>query len=102
VKKISYKSGVKLNGIQPEMVAALPVIASCYHHMGYDCIFTSVCDGVHSTRSLHYAGLAVDCRTRHMTAGTVPDVAKLISERLGSDFDVVIESDHVHVEFDPD
>ena len=102
MRKISYKPGVKLNGVQSELAAALPVIASCYHSLDYDCIYTSVCDGVHSANSLHYVGLAVDCRTRHLRTAHIRDIADLIEDALGNDWDVVVESDHIHVEFDPD
>ena len=66
-------------------------------------------DGIHMSSSKHYIqnnptgqGRAIDLRTRDIekkdaSAKFVP-MAKLM---LGKDFDVVLEKDHIHIEFDP-
>lgn len=59
-------------------------------------VVTSAKDGKHGDGSLHYQGRAVDLRTRDFT-----DIwASKLRMALGKDWDVVIESDHVHCEFD--
>lgn len=62
---------------------------------------TSGTDGTHSEKSLHYSGNAIDLRTRNLNAGMIPAYIVAMKERLGPEFDVVLEEDHVHVEYDP-
>lgn len=98
---IQFKEGVSVNGVQPEMAMALHVIGSVYAHMGYYCTVTSGTDGSHSKNSLHYAGLAVDTRTRDIAKEFHKELTRRLREALGSEFDVVLESDHIHIEYDP-
>lgn len=65
-------------------------------------IVTSSCEGWHMHGSKHYDGDALDFRVRHVSRHKRPALAEAVSEALGSDFDVVLEVDHLHVELDPD
>jgi hypothetical protein len=56
---------------------------------------TAIRDGNHMAGSLHYNGNAFDFRLKAYM--TKPDLKKI----CGKDFDVVIHSTHVHVEYDP-
>ena len=47
--------------------------------------------------SLHYQGKAFDLRTWHV----IEEVAKQLRTYLGKDYDVIVEKDHIHVEYDP-
>ena len=59
-------------------------------------VVTSGKDGKHGENSLHYKGRAVDLRTRDFT-----DIwATKLRMALGKGWDVVVESDHIHVELD--
>ena len=98
---IKLKQGVTLNGIQPEMVAAMAIVASVYSWLDYDCIPTSCTDGEHSAGSLHYTGLAMDFRTRIVPEGERPKLRDAVAQALGDEYDVVLEATHLHVEFDP-
>jgi hypothetical protein len=65
-------------------------------------IVTSLRDGSHLHTSRHYTGEAFDMRTRHMP----PEAAKAVYHRLRATldpqgFDTVLESDHIHCEWDP-
>lgn len=97
------KAGVRLRGARPELIVALIVASEVYREHGRSFTVTSVCDSSHSRGSLHYKGMAFDCRT--LTAGVLPEEASKIADgirnRLGSDFDVVVEKDHIHIEWDP-
>ena len=62
---------------------------------------TSLMDGTHSARSLHYSGRAVDFRTRDLSALEVAHLAAALKSDLGPAFDVVVEETHIHVEWDP-
>lgn len=98
---ISIKSGVELRGLRPEMSVAVPMVASCFHKLGRECVITSVCEGQHSRNSLHYKGMAVDFRTRHLSVQEKEQIVDLVRQALTVEFDVVLESTHLHVEWDP-
>ncbi|MCA9340424.1 MAG: hypothetical protein KDA17_05910 [Candidatus Saccharibacteria bacterium] len=98
---MKLKPGVNPLRMRPEIVLAVIVANEVYALHGRGLVVTSICDGVHSARSYHYAGLAIDCRTRYFdSAEQINDVAEEIRARLGEFYDVVIESDHLHIEFD--
>lgn len=64
-------------------------------------VATSMRDGVHKT-GIHGTGNAVDLRIRDVRKEDLTSIvesAKLLLYPLG--FDVVLESDHIHCEFDP-
>lgn len=99
---IKYKIGVRIVGLKPEMLLAFPIIEQCYANYAVPCVITSVNDSTHKFGSKHYDGKAVDLRTKN----TSDNVAKLIVDDMRKllgplGFDVVLESDHIHVEYDP-
>ncbi len=104
---IYIKSGVKLEKdgvrIHDKTVKALIGVSNVFLKHGYDTTITSCLDGVHSVNSLHYKGKAMDFRTRHLPDLTLKRVVRDdIAAELGGEFDVVLESTHIHVEYDPD
>ena len=64
-------------------------------------VVTSVVDGVHSQGSLHYVGYAADLRIWAIEDNELDEFARGLSEELGVEFDVVLETDHIHMEFQP-
>lgn len=111
---MDIKKGASLEGIKPEVKHAIEVIDKIYIANGADLTITSGTegkpgDGVHKHDSLHYSGQAFDCRTwvfkndqnGQTSMKKVNAVAKQIREALGRDYDVLVESDHIHVEYDP-
>lgn len=64
-------------------------------------VITAGTDGIHHPGSLHYLGYAVDLRTRDLPPMTINASIEELKKRLGADFDVVIEGDHLHVEMQP-
>lgn len=64
-------------------------------------VVTSGNDSTHKEGSLHYQDRALDFRTHDLTPTQIEAWAQEIKKRLGSDYDVLIESDHLHVEYDP-
>lgn len=96
------KAGVKLAGIRPEMVIAMYVADTVFQKLfGEELVLTEATGGVHGRGSLHYVGQAIDIRTRDLTKNDIAKLALEIRERLGEEYDVVIESDHIHIEFQP-
>ncbi len=64
---------------------------------------TSANDSIHHPESLHYENKAYDIRIWNII-GAVKAGARAWAERmqvaLGDDYDVLLERDHIHVEFD--
>ena len=98
---LKLKAGVRCVGMKPELMLAVAICHEIYSKWECDCIITSMCDGRHSSGSLHYSGAAIDLRTRHITDTTADGITKELKNNLGVDFDVVLEDDHIHVEFQP-
>lgn len=96
------KKGVKAKGLQPEILLAILVAKDVYHKLNVELIITSLLDGKHMANSLHYEGLAVDLRTRNMSKDDRPIATARLKKALGNEYDVVLEKDHIHVEYDPE
>lgn len=96
------KPGVRIFGIRPEIVVALSVADGVYREaVQREMVVTSVIDGQHMDGSLHYAGAAADLRTHDLTEAQAWGITELLKLRLGGDFDVILEADHIHIEFQP-
>jgi len=95
------KTGVKLMGIQPVMAIAYTIASDIFREEGVECVITSGLDGVHSRSSRHYSGLALDFRTRHLPTERHKPVRDKLASALGDEFDCVLESNHIHAEYDP-
>ena len=101
---LSIKPGVDIRGIKPEALLGVMIIQSVYHEFGGDTTITSGLEGRHKTGSKHYDGFAVDIRFFEYMGARIPkfnSLLKQLKEALGDDFDVIQESDHIHVEYDP-
>jgi hypothetical protein len=96
------KEGVHPHGIEPELLLGLVVAQSVWHDLSLpDLVVTSLLDGQHSTTSLHYAGAAADLRTNNLDSTQIGNAAQELKARLGLHYDVLIEPDHIHLEFQP-
>ena len=96
------KPGVDLRGLQPQMAIAYTIAVSIYakHAQAGHCVITSASDGTHGPNSLHYSGRALDLRTRSLIHVAVPLIHRDLKLALGDQFDVVLEEDHFHIEWD--
>ena len=95
------KPGVKLH---PSTIwaVAMPIVFEVYRDYGEAPVITSGTDGRHMEGSLHYLGLAFDFRTRHVQPDDRMALTASLQAALGDDFDVILEHDHIHVEYDPE
>ena len=94
--------GARIRGLRPEVVLAAMIADGVWRELGIAlCVITSGIDGQHSTQSLHHSGSAIDLRTRDMTVEQQQKAKALLNARLGVDFDVVVEPDHIHIEYQP-
>ena len=96
---MKLKSGVRILGIRPEIAFIMPAVQKVYDDHGTELVITSVTDGKHSRGSLHYAGAALDLRTRDTSRETAKRITAALKKALGDDFDVVLERDHIHMEY---
>jgi hypothetical protein len=96
------KEGVDLRGLKPQMAVAYTIACAAYQrHGAQPCVITSASDGLHGPNSLHYQGLALDLRTRSVIPAMLALIVRDLKFHLGTQFDVVEEEDHIHIEFDP-
>lgn len=95
------KPGVSIAGLRPELAIALHIAEAVYEDHGSELVITAGTDGTHSPGSLHYVGLAVDLRTTNVPSGRLDSIVNGLRDALGAEFDVVKESDHIHLEFQP-
>lgn len=96
---MTLKPGVA-GTMQPQLAAAVSDANAVYAAAGYDLVVTSLADGVHMAGSLHPRGYAADLRSSNLGAD-LPAVFASLKARLGPDYDVILEADHIHVEYDP-
>lgn len=98
------KFDVDPGGIQPELVLGLMIADGVYGQFGHkETVVTSIRDGKHLASGLHPKGKAFDLRTTAAGMGQfhAGEIAIALRRRLGNSYDVVVEKDHIHVEFDP-
>lgn len=105
VANVKLKAGASLENVSWRMFWAAIVADGIYRAAGSEATITSGSDGKHSARSKHYAennesGMveALDFRTWGVDADSI---AGKMRSKLGENYDVVVESDHIHVEYDP-
>lgn len=94
------KPGVRILGLRPELILGITIAQEVYRQHSIEFVITSVMEGTHTRASIHYAGGAADLRRPPSD-----DVANLLINdlklALGEDFDVILEGDHIHMEFQP-
>ena len=96
---MEYKKNVIVifNG---KTMSAFPHIERVYKDIGVPCVCTSGMDGVHSENSLHYEARAWDFRTTDVK--DIPNLVARLKKALDPMYyDVVAETDHIHIEYDP-
>jgi hypothetical protein len=92
------KAGVDISRLRPEIRKKLTQIQNIMWAVdSVEMIITSTYEGNHSAGSLHYANLAVDLRKDKNTIYSFKEIKRF----LGNDYDVVIEKNHIHIEYDP-
>lgn len=94
---------VKVEDLSKDILYAIEVTAEAYRRHGFKLVVTSAKDGKHMNGSKHYSGNAFDARIWGLKeAGILKSMLVEIRLELGDDFDAVLESDHYHIEYDPE
>ena len=95
--------GTTLTGLSDEIAKQEDKVDSVFNKLAdRDAILTFTTNGVHSAKSLHYKGDAIDIRTRDLSPEQITSAKEMLQKKLGSDYDVINEGTHIHVEYDPD
>ena len=92
------KAGVDISRLNREIRRALPKIQGMLNNYNEELVITSTYEGTHGEGSLHYCNDAIDIRAVDRYGITTKIDLKI---ELGKDYDVVLERDHIHVEYDP-
>ena len=93
------KAGVDISRLNREIRRTLKVIDAMCEKEKQEVIVTSTYEGNHSPSSLHYSNDAIDIRYIHPKDGSL--FAPKLRQVLGSDFDIIEETSHIHIEYDP-
>lgn len=99
---VQFKDGVSVDGIKKETITLIGILN--YYFVTYidkPLVITSCTDGKHMKNSKHYSGYAIDIRARHLTPFEVNNLLSWFKEYHDKKYDIVVEKDHIHVEYDP-
>lgn len=98
--KLKVKQGVQLDGLREPAVRILWAAMHVWlHHAEPELAVTSAVRSWGVPGTVHPEGLALDLRR-----WTETDPAELVRDMelmLGHDFDILLEADHIHAEWDP-
>lgn len=105
--RLFLKEGVVINGLHfdPKIRIILDAALTTAPPMQNNAVWvTSANDGEHMVGSKHFLNHAFDIRIWNIQ-GDAHSKARVWVERmarvLGLDYDVILESDHIHAEYDP-
>lgn len=92
------KDGVQIAIMTPQLLDGILKAYGVYMDAGEEFFITSLTDGKHMDTSLHYKGNAFDLRTWNLKHKTPYQMIDLLKAKLGKDYDVIVEKDHIHAE----
>lgn len=98
--RINVKPGVVFKEINEHYLCIIEAL----HLMpftSYVPTITSANDGKHMATSLHYKNRALDIRINDLPSSYHERYRALIAERCGPEYQVILEKDHIHCEYDP-
>lgn len=101
MRKLNIKEGVVFKSIPSPILSALKVVLDIWTYHNKTPTVTSANDGQHMVTSLHYKNLALDLRIKDLPEPLIVPMFNKLKETLGSQYDVVLEEDHIHLEYDP-
>lgn len=98
-------NSVSLIGLQPQMRLVLKYVDIVYESFGQEPVITAGTEStndnkfIHSAGSYHPFGFALDFRTRYFTKDVIDEIVETLKINLGSEYDVIYEGNHLHIEF---
>ena len=101
---LKVKEGVVFKAFLPQVLGMLNALNKLSGSMRVNIVVTSGNDGKHSKESYHYKNLAIDIRIWGLSAEQIDNVMDKLQGLafMGHTgyYDVVLEKDHIHAEFD--
>ena len=110
MSNIRFKKGVQAGTLHPSIDHALNIISLVWelYMPNIAPVITSLRDGKHGSHSLHYGAslgdircAACDIRTRNLSDAERRVALTQLRLYLGKAYDIIDESNHIHVEYDP-
>lgn len=104
INQFEFKSGVKIEGLKPVMFPLIVYVSNIHFRLfnSKKMVITSVLDGKHMKGSKHYRGLAIDVRINDKPKDHIHCFfTTLTYDSNLKDYDIVLEKDHIHIEYDP-
>jgi hypothetical protein len=98
---LRIKKGVRILGMKTEILFACIIAEGIFAQYGVPCVITEGTEGKHTPHSHHKKGLAVGFRTRMVPAELHEELAERLEKALGDEFQVILHTTHIHVEYDP-
>ena len=98
---IQIKDTVKFVRLTRPILRLLNLILDVWTYHELTPTITSANDSKHSVKSLHYKDMALDIRIKDIHADKLEKVMHTLKTSIGESWDVVLESDHIHAEFQP-
>lgn len=100
---MKFKAGVDAVGVQPPVWYLLGIAEMVYSEFNEELVVTSLTEGVHpDAKNIHGRGFAADLRIAGCAPGTPQEIRDALQKKLFPlGYDVVLESDHIHAEWDP-
>jgi hypothetical protein len=87
--------------MKPEIHLAIIIADGIFAEYGVGCVITEGTEGKHTPHSHHKKGLAVGFRTRMIPTELHTELVDRLSNALGDEFQVILHTTHIHVEYDP-
>jgi len=99
--KVYCKEGVYFKFISYEFITLARIFCRVYEKHDMVPVVTSACDGTHGPGSLHPDGLGWDWRRWGLKdAQATVDEIRNEAQAIDYHYDVVLENDHIHSEYD--
>ena len=96
------KFGVDISRLARPIRRKLELIDSIfYRNAGREAVITSTYGDNHSPSSLHYQNKAIDLRSKGILPHVQQEILQQLEMHLGGDYDVILEANHYHIEYDP-
>jgi hypothetical protein len=99
--KVAIKDGVVFKEFNIYLLNMIKVASDVGDLLKTQMTITSGVDGKHADDSLHYKSLALDFRTRNLTPDQEERAIAELKSRLGGQYQVIKEVDHIHVQHHP-
>lgn len=104
INHFEFKPGVIIQGLKPVMFHLIVYVSNLHFKLfnPKKMVITSVLDGKHMKGSRHYRGLAIDVRINDKSKDEVHRFYYTLTYDSNlKDYDIVLEKDHIHIEYDP-